>query len=233
MGRRDEEDKNKIRRRKAASSNSNSSNSSSSSNNTYRRVSSKPKKHRKSNKGKIIGVILGVVAVVGVIVFAGMKFDLLWKVFNRAEISSSKEVVENFLDNYSKQDEQAFEYLNYASEIESLNFDGYTGKLAKGISYEIKSVSREDDNIVVKIIINNYDMKTIFENLQQQNLADENEMISYIDTVLESKDAPKKDYECYAYITNQDDVYKVIMTDTLSNGLFGGLNEYISELSNL
>lgn len=233
MGRRDEEDKNKIRRRKVTSSNSNSSNSSSSSNNTYRRVSAKPKKHKKSNKGKIIGVILGVVAVVGVIVFAGMKFDLLWKVFNRAEISSSKEVVENFLDNYSKQDEQAFEYLNYASEIESLNFDGYTGKLAKGISYEIKSVSREEDNIVVKIIINNYDMKTIFENLQQQNLEDENEMISYIDTVLESEDAPKKDYECYAYITNQDDVYKVIMTDTLSNGLFGGLNEYISELSNL
>lgn len=233
MGRRDEEDKNKIRRRKVTSSNSNSSNSSSSSNNTYRRVSVKPKKHKKSNKGKIIGVILGVVAVVGVIVFAGMKFDLLWKVFNRAEISSSKEVVENFLDNYSKQDEQTFEYLNYASEIESLNFDGYTGKLAKGISYEIKSVSREEDNIVVKIIINNYDMKTIFENLQQQNLADQNEMISYIDTVLESEDAPKKDYECYAYITNQDDVYKVIMTDTLSNGLFGGLNEYISELSNL
>lgn len=102
MGRRDEEDKNKIRRRKVTSSNSNSSNSSSSSNNTYRRVSVKPKKHKKSNKGKIIGVILGVVAVVGVIVFAGMKFDLLWKVFNRAEISSSKEVVENFLDNYSK-----------------------------------------------------------------------------------------------------------------------------------
>ena len=233
MGRRDEDDKNKVRRRKVTYSNSNLSNSGSSSNNTYRRVSSKPKKHKKSNKGKIIGVILGVVAVVGVIVFAGMKFDLLWKVFNRAEISSSKEVVENFLDNYSKQDEQAFEYLNYASEIESLNFDGYTGKLAKGISYEIKSVSREEDNIVVKIIINNYDMKTIFENLQQQNLADENEMISYIDTVLESEDAPKKDYECYAYITNQDDVYKVIMTDTLSNGLFGGLNEYISELSNL
>ena len=96
MGRRDEEDKNKIRRRKAASSNSNSSNSSNSSNNNYRRVSSKPKRHRKSNKGKIIGVILGVVAVVGVIGFALVKFDfidldILDGIFNKGD-DLSKEV---------------------------------------------------------------------------------------------------------------------------------------------
>ncbi len=96
MGRRDEEDKNKVRRRKVTSSNSNSSNSSSSSNNTSRRISSKPKKRRKSNKGKIIGGFLGAIVLIGVIGFALVKFDfidldILDGIFNKGD-DLSKEV---------------------------------------------------------------------------------------------------------------------------------------------
>lgn len=96
MGRRGEDDTNKMRRRKVTSSNSNSSNSSSSSNNTYRRVSSKPKKHRKSNKGKIIGGFLGAIVLIGVIGFALVKFDfidldILDGIFNKGD-DLSKEV---------------------------------------------------------------------------------------------------------------------------------------------
>lgn len=187
---------------------------------------------KKSNKRNFLGILILIAVALGLIWYICIKFDITWNLFNKKEINASKEVVENFLDNYSQQNKNSFKYIDYSSKIEHLNFDGFTGKLAKGISYEIKSVSKENNKLIVKVIINNYDMKTIFENLEKENLTNKNDMINYIDSVLESHNPPKKDYECYIPITNDDATYKISITDTLSNGLFGGLNEYIYELSN-
>ena len=73
---RDNDDKNKIRRRKVTSSNNNDVNKNTSKNN-YKKVSSKPKKHRKRSKVKIFGLLILFMLVTCVAVGSALVFSSL------------------------------------------------------------------------------------------------------------------------------------------------------------
>ena len=69
---RDNDDKNKIRRRKVTSSKADVTKNTPK--NDYKKVSSKPKKHRKRSKIKIFGVLILFMLVVGVAVGSALVF---------------------------------------------------------------------------------------------------------------------------------------------------------------
>ena len=170
----------------------------------------KKDRHKRNCKYFILASILLILC------FAG----LLFLQQKRAEYA-----VNEFLTAYKNADgEKCGELLYNNISEEEISFSKMQRLLAEKMSWKIKQnfFSWKKDG-QVEIRIKNLDFEEIVKEFEGKQVT-EGEIITAI-----SKAKADKSYDCKVTVSKYGREYKIIMTDTLSNALFGGLNEYLQK----
>lgn len=107
---------------------------------------------------------------------------------------------------------------------EEISFSKMQKLLAEKMSWEIKqNFFKWKKDGQVEIRIKNLDFEKIAKEFEGKQVTEE-EITAAI-----SKAKADKSYDCKVTVSKYGREYKIIMTDTLSNALFGGLNEYLQK----
>lgn len=151
-----------------------------------------------------------------ILCFAG----LLFLQQKRAEYT-----VNEFLTAYKNTDgEKCGELLYNNISEEEISFSEMQKLLAEKMSWKIKqNFFQWKKDGQVEIRIKNLDFEEIAKEFEGKQVTEE-EMTAAI-----SKEKADKSYDCKVTVSKYGREYKIIMTDTLSNALFGGLNEYLQK----
>ncbi len=141
-------------------------------------------------------------------------------------------LTENFLNAYKNKQSDAVSYLDNSLDNPSMEFNGFQALLAEKIEFSVKGVDRKDGEIIVSVEIINVDLKQEFIETTDAlgEYATQEEILSALKSRLESPDCATRRFDCEIAISDTDNP-KIIMTESLSNALLGGYNEYLSELT--
>lgn len=167
-----------------------------------------------------------------VIILAGIIGGVIYFIQNNnSSVQEAKVVVADFLEAYKAKEPNAFKYLQYSVTDEDMKFEGFQGFLAEQIDFKIKDGKATDNQVTITVDITNIDLKCVFEDViaQLPSNATEEEILQKLESELSKEDCAKKEFNCEVTLVNEDE-YKIIMTDTLSNALLGGYNEYLAEM---
>lgn len=134
-------------------------------------------------------------------------------------------VVNEFLTAYKNADGEKCGKLLYNNiSEEEISFLEMQRLLAEKMSWKIKqNFFKWKKDGQVEIRIKNLDFEEIAQEFEGRQVTEE-EIIAAI-----SKAKADKSYDCKVTVSKYGKEYKIIMTDTLSNALFGGLNEYLQK----
>lgn len=133
--------------------------------------------------------------------------------------------VNEFLTAYRDADEELCGELLYSNIGEKrISFSETQKLLAQKMSWKIKkSCFGWRKNQQVDVQIENLDFEKIAENFKGKQVTEKE-----IRTAISEAEADKS-YNCKVTVCQYDKKYKIIMTDTLSNALFAGLNKYLQK----
>lgn len=139
--------------------------------------------------------------------------------------------VEEFLTAYQSLDRDANQYL--ANKIEEIEYNGIQALLAEQITFSVNNIKKyENGSYVVTTQITNIDFKEAFEtatkDVNEETSADV--IIEKVYEIVKSDSAPYRDFTVEIKLNKYGSEYKIELTAELSNALFGGYNEYLSEL---
>lgn len=148
--------------------------------------------------------------------------------------SEPKTFVSDFLNSYKAKQLNTVKYLEYSIDDSTMNFEGFQGLFAEQIEYTILDANEQEEYIIVNVEIKNIDFKIAFNAVLDQLSSDptSEEILNELKQKLSNRDCPKKIFQCEVLLTNNDG-YKIVMTDSLSNALLGGYNEYLAELTTI
>lgn len=150
---------------------------------------------------------------------------------NNRYIKETEVVITEFLQSYKAKQPDTFKYLQYPVAEVNMQFEGFQGILAEQIDFEIENVRKEHGQIVASVEITNIDLKEVFINTINDLPEDvtQDDILKELETRMQKGDCATKKFDCEIIVIN-DNGYKVIITDTLSNALLGGYNEYLAEM---
>lgn len=140
-------------------------------------------------------------------------------------------VVEDFLTAYQSLDNSAGEYL--ANWTEEVQFNGVQALLAKQMTFSVEKAKMKDGGYLVMTEISTIDFKATFESVATSvnEAASEETILDKLYDALESESPQIRTFSVNIPVQKYDEEYKVELTSELSNALFGGYNEYLSELT--
>ena len=133
--------------------------------------------------------------------------------------------VNDFLTAYKNADgEKCGELLYNNVYEEEISFSELQKLLAEKMSWKIKQnfFQRKKDG-EVEIRIKNIDFEEIAKEFEGRQVTEEGITAAISDAKAD------KSYDCKVTVNKYGKEYKIIMTDTFSNALFGGLNEYLQK----
>lgn len=193
-------------------------------------------------KKKIIGLAVLCIAIIGigVLIFGGRSYKKVIDVYVKSSMSGKakdvekmykllpeevQDAVNEFLTAYKNADGEKCGELLYNNIFEEeISFSEMQRLLAEKISWKIKQNFFEwKKDGQVEIRIKNIDFEEIAKEFEGKQVTEE-EITATI-----SKAKAAKSYDCKVTVSKYGRKYKIIMTDTLSNALFGGLNEYLQK----
>jgi len=113
-----------------------------------------------------------------------------------------------------------------------MSFEGFQGLLAEQIEFTIKDAKQQEGEVIVAAEITNIDLKQVFNDVVNRLPSDttQEEILKTLERDMTDDNCVKKTFDCEVLLVD-DDGYKIVMTDTLSNALLGGYNEYLAELT--
>lgn len=149
------------------------------------------------------------------------------------EKDASKTKVDEFLRLYQSLDSNAGACLANQIGDQTVQYEGMQAVLAKRIIYETGKVKKKGGYYEVQTTIQNVDFATAFEALQQELNADASvdEILLQLQKKLEADEAVMREFLLEIPVQRNGDNYEIILTDELSNALFGGYNEYLTQLT--
>lgn len=147
------------------------------------------------------------------------------------DTETCKSVVENFLTSYQMLDGSAGQYL--ANRTEDIQFDGIQALLAEQMTFSVESAKKEDEKYLVYAQISTADFKEIFESvvLSIDETTSQDEVLEEFYDAIDSNSTQIKTFSVEIPVQKYGEDYKIELTPELSNALFGGFNEYLSELT--
>lgn len=185
----------------------------------------------KNKKSKLSFIVILCIFVVLIGIILGIVY-LTKRTEDKTKCDDAKIVVSDFLESYKSKQPNTIKYLEYSFSDSGMNFEGFQGLLAEKINYSIKDVVEEENQIVVISEITNVDLKKVFDDVLSQ-LSENNtqaEILEALKQKLTKSNCSRKTFECEIILV-ENNGYKIVMTDTLSNALLGGYNEYLAELT--
>ena len=147
------------------------------------------------------------------------------------DTETCKSVVENFLTSYQTLDGSAGKYL--ANRTDDIQFTGIQALLAEKMTFSIENVKKEDEKYLVCAQISTADFKKIFESvaLSIDETTSQDEVLEKFYDAIDSNSTQIKTFSVEIPVQKYGEDYKIELTPELSNALFGGFNEYLSELT--
>ncbi len=147
------------------------------------------------------------------------------------DVKTCELIVKDFLTAYQKQDSNAGIYL--ANRPEEIQFNGVQALLAEKLTFSVDSVKKEDDRYLVSTTIATVDFRSVFENLIEtvDETTSEEVIMENLYQMLGSESSQIKTFAVDIPVQKYGEEYKIELTPELSNALFGGYNEYLSELT--
>lgn len=187
--------------------------------------------HRRKRWKIFIPMIVGAVLLLGVGVFLFIKSQTL-PIQREAE-----QYVDEFLEKYSKKDETAGAYLllSFAGGSD-MTYNGIQGILAESLTWEIigsEVTDADSGRCVVYLTAQNTDVETIMLEIEEsQDMEVAENLASVLEDRITDPNCPKARYECSVEVGSYGSGMKIIMNDSLSSALYGGLNNYVAGLLN-
>lgn len=142
-----------------------------------------------------------------------------------------KSVVEDFLTAYQMLDGSAGDYL--ANRTEEIQFNGVQAQLAEQMTFSVETVKKENEKYVVTAQISTVDFKGTFESVATSidETTSEDEILEKLYDAISSETPQIKTFSVEIPVQKYGEDYRIELTPELSNALFGGFNEYLSELT--
>lgn len=142
-------------------------------------------------------------------------------------------VVEEFLTAYQSLDTNAGQYLMQSRDEGMIEYNGIQKILAEKMVFSVGKVHEENESTVVSVTITTVDVKLILEHILSglDDNATSESIVAELYETAQSTDAQTRTFNIEVPIYQDEDGYKVVLTSELSNALFGGYNEYLSELT--
>lgn len=139
-------------------------------------------------------------------------------------------VVDDFLVAYKNKDENASQYLLNTSLIPSnVTYGEFQGYCAEKINYKIVDVSTNDsDFVVVNVEIENIDLDAVLNELNEKTFDNDEEIIKYFYSLIQSDDAPTCTYQCNIKCKKYPIGMKILFDAELSNALLGGYSAFVA-----
>lgn len=187
----------------------------------------------KSQKCKFLIRFLGIIVAVAIISAGGLFLfrDSFNNQLDTNDISDCEEAVTNFLSLYQKLDGSAAEYL--ADRTDEIQYNGIQAMLAKKMKYTVGKVKQTKGQNLVSTQITTVDFKEAFEtvSLSVDDSMDSSEIIELLYDEINSDSVPIRTFSIDIPVIRIENEYKIQLNYELSNALFGGFNEYLSELT--
>ena len=137
----------------------------------------------------------------------------------------TEQVINEFLTAYKNADGEKCGELLYSNISEDpISFSETQKLLAEKMSWKVKRHFfkwKKDEQVEVQI--KNLNFEEIARKFEKKQTSEEK-----INAAISEANADKF-YNCKVTVSKYGKEYKIIMTDTLSNALFGGLNEYLQK----
>lgn len=147
------------------------------------------------------------------------------------DAETCKSVVEDFLTAYQKLDSTAGEYL--ANRTEEIQVLGVQALLAEQMSFSVEKAEKGDNGYLVTTQISTVDFKETFESVvaSVDETTSEKVIVDKLYDAIGSESPQIRTFAVEIPVQKYDEDYKIELTAELSNALFGGYNEYLSELT--
>lgn len=145
------------------------------------------------------------------------------------QLQEATECADGFLRAYHNKDENIGNYLRDKTPVD---FNGYNGLLAEQFEYKIINVEEVDSKYKVSAKVTSVSMEEIFSNiLNSYDESDSEEEIQQkVEDEMTNNKTTKKGYECEFYVVPDEYGYYVLVTEDLSNAMYGGFNDYFESL---
>ncbi len=148
--------------------------------------------------------------------------------------NEAEEYLEDFLVSYKNKDENLSKYFSKQSNSEDVDYSGFQGLFCEQLDFKIIETRKnsEDKFETVYFTVTNVDFKSVFDDMMDElgQDASTTEYMSHLERQMKSKDCKKRKFECETQVFLGDEKM-IIVSESLSNALFGGFNEYLSELT--
>lgn len=164
--------------------------------------------------------------------FCMMTFCFVLTDCNSEEEDVGKVIVGEFLTLYQSTDSSAGTYLVGRDNNIELQFVGIQALLAKKMTFLIDESKKTDDGYLVKVRINSVDFKAVFESIVKKlsENTPEDVILEELYNALEDNSAEIREFIINIPVQKIGEEYRILLTSELSNALFGGYNEYLTEL---
>lgn len=185
------------------------------------------RKSRKITVTLAIGIVLFLAAAAGILLFRGSQ--------NSQVQCEAEQYVEEFLEKYNGKDESAGDYLMLSLAGPSeMTYQGLQGLLAENLTWEITGSEETDADTcrcVVYLKVQNVDMEAILREIEQaQDMSVAENLAAELEARITEPDCPRAEYACSVEVTSYRSGLKIIVSESLSNALYGGLNTYVAGL---
>lgn len=147
------------------------------------------------------------------------------------DAETCESVVEDFLTAYQMLDSSAGNYL--ANRTEEIRFNGVQAQLAEQMTFSVEKAKKKDEGYLVATQISTVDFKEVFESVAASvdETVSEEEILDKLYSAIGSESPQIKTFSVEIPVQKYGKDYKIELTPELSNALFGGFNEYLSELT--
>lgn len=168
-----------------------------------------------------------VIVVCIILIFTVLVFVLYPDNNNKDSYGVAETTVMGFLDSYKMMDGNANSYLSNALFNDTqFTYEGYQKYCAERIEYKITGVKTYEDEHVVSVEINNIDLYSVLNMLNEQNLNEE-DMLKRFYQILDEEDVPMKLYCCDIVCKDYPTGMKILLDAQLSNALTGGFSSIV------
>lgn len=147
------------------------------------------------------------------------------------DAKTCESIVEDFLTAYQMLDSNAGNYL--ANRTEGIRFNGLQAQLAEQMTFSVEKAKKKDEGYLVTTQISTVDFKETFESVATSidKTASEEEILDKLYDAIGAETPQIKTFSVEIPVQKYGKDYKIELTPELSNALFGGFNEYLSELT--
>lgn len=173
--------------------------------------------------------LLMVVAVVLLLVLSVIGVSILKSRKKKNSIEDVRNYANGFLTAYHEKRGDLANYFQYSDTIE---FNDLNSLFADYFTFTITDVKVNESEYIVSVEARNIDAEKVFDKIMETNedYETETDILNAFKHEVNSNQDNLKYFSCEFYVVANESGLQIVMTEELSNAMYGGFNEYVNKL---